>query len=153
MKVAKIKPVVNREPMSCHTMQNCRSCSEIEYHPYVMTHIEPVIELHAQYKIVTQAFASLAPTTRHPTGGPLAPVLKRLAEKLSSETGIEVDSSGVLLLWVMTKGGVCVTSSSDSARIQKMADLDRVRDLSQEELIEIEEAGRKVHFRQWVSLR
>jgi diketogulonate reductase-like aldo/keto reductase len=115
-----------------------------------MTHVEPLIKLHAKYNIVTQAFASLAPTTRHPTGGPLAPVLASLAEKLSSESGVQVDASGVLLLWIMTKGGVCITSSSNSARIKKMADLELVRDLSKEELDEIEAAGRKIHFRQWV---
>ena len=116
-----------------------------------MTHVEPLIKVHEKYGIVTQAFASLAPTTRHPTGGPLSPVLSKIAAKLSSESGVEVDASGVLLLWIMTKGGVCITSSSDPTRIKKMADLEKVRDLSKEELDEIEAEGRKIHFRQWVS--
>jgi diketogulonate reductase-like aldo/keto reductase len=113
-----------------------------------MTHVQPVIDLHAQYKIVTQAYASLAPTTRHPTGGPLKPVLARIASDLSSE--VEVDESGVLLLWIMAKGGVCITSSSSEARIQKMADLEKVRDLNEQEIQAIDAAGQKVHFRQWV---
>lgn len=100
---------------------------------------------------MTQAFASLAPTTRHPTGGPLKPVLERIAKNLSESGGVEVDASGVLLLWVMAKGGVCITSSSDPARIRRMADLEKVRDLTAEEVKEIDEVGGKIHFRQWVS--
>lgn len=90
------------------------------------------------------------PTTRH-TGGPLDPVLARIASTISSE-GVEVDESGVLLLWVIAKGGVCITSSSDEGRIAKMAALDKVRDLKEEEVRDIDEAGGKVHFRQWVCL-
>lgn len=116
-----------------------------------MTHVQPVIDMHAQYKIVTQAYASLAPTTRHPTGGPLKPVLAKIASDLSSE--VEVDESGVLLLWIMAKGGVCITSSSSEARIQKMADLEKVRDLNEQEIQAIDAAGQKVHFRQWVCLK
>lgn len=116
-----------------------------------MVHVEPLIKLHEKYNIITQAFASLAPTTRHPTGGPLSPILSEIASTLSKESGVEVDSSGVLLLWIMAKGGVCITSSGDSGRIKKMADLEKVRDLSKEEVERIDEAGKKVHFRQWVS--
>lgn len=163
MKVAKIKPVVNRKSSSRTIKKKIdatRRASasqaelirvEIEYHPYVMTHVEPVIQLHRKYDIITQAFASLAPTTRHPTGGPLKPILARIAETLSKESGVEVDSSGVLLLWIMAKGGVCITSSGDSGRIEKMANLEKVRNLSKEEVGQIDEAGKKVHFRQWVS--
>ena len=116
-----------------------------------MTHVQPLIDLHKKYNIITQAFASLVPVSRHPTGGPLSPVLEKIASKLSSESGVEVDSAGVLLLWVMAKGAVCITSSSDPARIQKMADLEKVRDLTEDEVQEIDAAGKKVHFRQWVS--
>jgi len=123
---------------------------EIEYHPYVMTHVQPVIEAQSKYKIVTQAYASLAPTTRHPTGGPLKPVLGKIASALTTESGVQVDESGVLLLWIMAKGGVCITSSGSEERIQKMADLEKVRDLKEDEINSIDEAGKKVHFRQWV---
>jgi diketogulonate reductase-like aldo/keto reductase len=117
-----------------------------------MTHVQPVIDLQSKYKIVTQAYASLAPTTRHPTGGPLKAVLGKIAETLTSESGVLVDKSGVLLLWIMAKGGVCITSSGSEERISRMADLEKVRDLNADEIDEIDEAGRKVHFRQWVSL-
>lgn len=123
---------------------------EIEYHPYVATHLQPLLDLHAQHFIITQAYASLVPTTRH-TGGPLDPILERIAAELSGGQ-VSVDASGVLLLWVMAKGGVCITSSSDEARIAKMASLENVRDLTEDEVREIDEAGAKVHFRQWVCL-
>lgn len=124
--------------------------SEIEYHPYVMTHVQPVIDVQSKYKIVTQAYASLAPTTRHPTGGPLKPVLGKIASALSLESDVEVDESGVLLLWIMAKNGVCITSSGSEERIKRMADLEKVRDLKEDEVASIDEAGKKVHFRQWV---
>lgn len=116
-----------------------------------MTHVQPVIDLQKKYQIVTQAYASLAPVTRHPTGGPLKPVLTRIASTITKESGVEVDEAGVLLLWIMAKGGVCITSSSDEKRIQKMADLENVRDLKAEEVAAIDEEGKKIHFRQWVS--
>lgn len=132
LRVAKIKPVVN----------------QIEYHPYVAIHLQPLLALHAQHNIITQAYASLVPTTRH-TGGPLDPILERIASTISSGSNVQVDASGVLLLWVMAKGGVCITSSSDEGRIRKMAALDSVRDLTEVEVKEIDEAGGKIHFRQW----
>jgi diketogulonate reductase-like aldo/keto reductase len=117
-----------------------------------MTHVQPLIDVQSKYKIVTQAYASLAPTTRHPTGGPLKPVLAKIASTLTSESEVEVDESGVLLLWIMAKGGVCITSSSSEERIKKMADLEKVRDLKADEVDAIDSAGKKVHFRQWVSV-
>jgi diketogulonate reductase-like aldo/keto reductase len=116
-----------------------------------MTHVQPVIDLQEKYKIVTQAYASLAPVTRHPTGGPLKPVLAQIASAISKESGVDVDEAGVLLLWIMAKGGVCITSSSDEKRIQKMADLEKVRDLKSDEIAAIDKEGNKIHFRQWVS--
>ena len=116
-----------------------------------MTHVQPVIDLQEKYKIVTQAYASLAPVTRHPTGGPLKPVLSKIASAVSTESGVDVDEAGILLLWIMAKGGVCITSSSDEKRIQKMADLEKVRDLKADEVAAIDAEGKKIHFRQWVS--
>jgi len=133
MKVAKIKPVVN----------------QIEYHPYVSTHVAPLLDIHKKYNIITQAYASLVPVNRHPTGGPLKPILTSLASKLTSESKVEVDEAGVLLLWIFAKGAVAITSSGDEERIRKMADLEKVRDLTKEEVGEIDEAGGKVHYRHW----
>lgn len=62
-----------------------------------------------------------------------------------------MDEAAVLILWVMAKGAVCITSSGDAGRIQKMANTEKLRDLTKEEVTRIDEAGRKVHFRHWVS--
>ncbi|ORY32558.1 NADP-dependent oxidoreductase domain-containing protein [Naematelia encephala] len=135
MKVAKIKPVVN----------------QIEYHPYVLSHIEPVLKAQEKYGIVTQSFGPLTPTLRHPTGGPIKPILTRIAKKLSASSGQPVDESSVLLLWTMNKGVVAVTTSGNPDNIKKLAGLANLPDLSSEEIKEIEEAGKKVHYRYYVS--
>jgi diketogulonate reductase-like aldo/keto reductase len=116
-----------------------------------MVHVAPLLDLHKKYNIITQAYGALAPTTGHPTGGPLIPILERIAANLSKETGVEVDTSGVLMLWVITTGGVCITSSGSEERIKKMADLEKVRSLNEGEMKEIQEAGSRIHFRQRVS--
>lgn len=52
----------------------------------------------------------------------------------------------------MTKKGVCITSSKSEERIAKMANLEKVRDLTEDEMREIDEAGSRIHFRVRVSL-
>ncbi|ORX36957.1 NADP-dependent oxidoreductase domain-containing protein [Kockovaella imperatae] len=133
VKVAKIKPVVN----------------QIECHPYVLAHIQPVLDIQTKHGIVTQSYAALTPVHSHPTGGPLKPILTKLAEKLSKESGVEIDAAGVLILWTVCKGFVCVTSSGNEERIRNMAATEKVRDLTKEEIEEIDRVGQKVHFRQW----
>jgi len=125
---------------------------EIEYHPYLLAHLEPVFALHDKYGIVTQAYGPLTPVLRHPTGGPLKPILAKIAEKLSNESGKPVDASAVLLLWTINKGVVAVTTSGNPKNIEKMAAIESLRDLTKEEIEEIDTAGRKVHFRYYVSV-
>ena len=107
--------------------------------------------VHAKYSIVTQSYATLTPVHSHPTGGPVKPILTRIAKQLSDESGVEVDEAGVLILWAVSKGVVCITSSGNEGRIRNMAATEKVRDLTKAEIDEIETAGRKVHFRQWAS--
>ena len=117
-----------------------------------MTHIEPLLQLQAKHNIITQSYAALTPVHRHPTGGPLKPYLTKLAEQLSKESGQEIDEAGVLILWVVCKGEVCVTSSNKEERIKSMAATEKVRDLTKEEIAEIDRLGNQVHFRHWVRL-
>ncbi|KAF5322036.1 hypothetical protein D9619_002220 [Psilocybe cf. subviscida] len=63
---AEFKPVVN----------------QLEYHPYTLAHLEPVLDLQKKHGIVTESYGTLSPTLRHPTGGPLKPVLERIAERI-----------------------------------------------------------------------
>jgi diketogulonate reductase-like aldo/keto reductase len=108
------------------------------------------MQVQEKYGIVTQAYASLAPVHRHPTGGPVKPILTEIATKISGETGQNVDEAAILILWTRAKGVVCITSSSDEDRIRRMAGTQNMRDLSADEVKRIDEAGRRVHFRHWV---
>lgn len=115
---------------------------ELEYHPYVLTHLEPVLALHDKYGIVTEAYGPLTPILRHP-GGPLKPVLEKISQRLG------VDAGTVLLLWTMQKGAVAVTTSTKPDNIKKLATLNTMEGLSQEDMEEIEKVGKSVHFRHY----
>jgi len=130
MKVAKIKPVLN----------------QVEYHPYLLAHLDRVTAVHEKYGIVAESYGPLTPLLRHPTGGPVKPVLTKIAERIAKETGKDVDAAGVLLLWTIQKGVVAVTASKNPENIKKMAAIEQLPDLTAEDMKEIETAGRKVHF-------
>ncbi|GAA5852983.1 hypothetical protein JCM8547_004756 [Rhodosporidiobolus lusitaniae] len=129
----KYKPVVN----------------QLEYHPYVLSHLEGLLQLQAEHGIVTEAYGPLTPLLRHPTGGPIKPVLTRIAQRLSSETGKEVDATQALLLWTRAKGVVAVTASGKEENIKKIAAVQGLPDLKPEEVKEVEDLGRKVYFRHY----
>ena len=69
---------------------------------------------------------------------------------MTEESGKEVDEAAVLYLWTVGKGVVAVTTSKNPKNIIKMAETEGMRDLTKEEIKEIEEAGRKVHYRRYV---
>ncbi|BGP40923.1 hypothetical protein JCM10449v2_004888 [Rhodotorula kratochvilovae] len=122
--------------------------NQIEYHPYVLQHLEPtLLPLMAKHGILVQAYRPLTPLLRHPTGGPLKPVLEKIASRLSSETGESVDAAMALLVWMRTKGVISVTASMNEDRIKKLALTQELRDLTPEEVEEVDAAGRKIHFR------
>ena len=98
-----------------------------------------------------QSYGPLTPILRHKSGGPLKPILTRIAQTLSSESGKPVDEAAVLLLWTIGKGAVAVTTSGNPDNIKKMAATEQLRDLTKAEIDEIDQAGRKVHFRGYVS--
>lgn len=125
--------------------------NQLEYHPFVLTHIQPILDIQAEHGILTEAYGSLSPLLRHSTGGgPLKPILQRIAHRISSETGREVDSAAALLLWTRGKGVVAVTASGNEERIKKLAAIQSLPELTKEEIAEIEEVGRKIHFRAYV---
>ncbi|GAA5929255.1 uncharacterized protein JCM15063_004099 [Sporobolomyces koalae] len=128
---AKYKPVVN----------------QLEYHPYVLTSLDPVLKIQQEHGIVTESYGPLSPLLRHKTGGPIKPILERIAQRLSKETGKDVDAAAALLLWTRAKGVVAVTASGNEGRIKKLAQVQELPDLTQEEVDEIEQVGRKIHFR------
>lgn len=125
LKVARINPVVN----------------QFEFHPYVLAQVEPLLELQKKNGITTEAYGPLTPLLRHPTGGPLKPVLERIAKERN------IDPASVLYLWTVQKGVVAVTTSTNPENIKKIAAVNDLPDLTAEEIKEIDEAGKKVHFR------
>ncbi|WVQ70961.1 hypothetical protein IAR50_000486 [Cryptococcus sp. DSM 104548] len=131
LKVATINPVVN----------------QLEYHPYVLAHLEPVSKICKEHGITIEAYGPLTPVLRHPTGGPLKPVLERIAQRLSKDTGRELDSTVVLLLWTIQSGVVAITTSKNEERIKGFALFDELPDLTAEEVKEITDVGKTHHFR------
>jgi diketogulonate reductase-like aldo/keto reductase len=138
--IAKHSPVVN----------------QFEFHPYVLTHLQPVLAIQAKSGITTAAYGPLTPVLRHPTGGPLKPVLERIADRLSSSSAASslsgpIDSTTVLLLWLREHGVIAVTGTQNSERIKTLAHLVNAKEdtLTKDEVEEIDRVGKTVHFRHY----
>ncbi|KAF8058514.1 NADP-dependent oxidoreductase domain-containing protein [Lyophyllum atratum] len=124
--------------------------NQIEYHPYTLAHLQPVLDLQAKHGIVTESYGPLTPILRHKTGGPLKPVLERIAERLTKATGESVDLATVLLLWTRARGVVAVTASGNPDRIKGLAGVATLPDLLEaSEVEEITRIGKTVHFRHY----
>lgn len=115
----------------------------------MLSHLAPVLEIQAKHNITTESYGPLTPTLRHDTqGAPLKPTLKKIAERLSSEAGSEVDVNAVLLLWCKAKKAVAITTSSNMDRVKGFAELAKSKlALTKEEVDEIDEIGKKYHYR------
>lgn len=128
---------------------------QIEYHPYTLAHLEPVLAFQEKHGIVTESYGTLTPTLRHPTGGPIKPVLERIAGRLNAadSQGLKLDASAVLLLWARAEGVVVVTASGSPERIAWLGKIAALPEglLTREEVEEIERVGKGVHFRHYVS--
>jgi diketogulonate reductase-like aldo/keto reductase len=135
LEVAEFKPVVN----------------QLEYHPYTLAHLEPVLELQKKHGIVTESYGTLTPTLRHPTGGPLKPVLERIAKRISSVVGKPLDANVVLLLWARAQGVVVVTASGNPDRIKALGEIATLPGdlLKQDEVDEITTVGKTIHYRHY----
>jgi len=117
----------------------------------VLAHLEPLLDIQAKHGIVTQAYGALTPLLRHPTGGPLKPILNRIAERISTTTETEVDASTVLILWTRAQGVVVVTASGNPDRIKGLGKIATLPDLlTKEEIDEITAVGKKIHYRYYV---
>ena len=110
--------------------------------------MQPVLEIHEKHGIVTQSFGTLTPTLRHPTGGPLKPVLERISRRISQVTGKNLDPNVVLILWARAHGVVVVTASGNPERIKALGDISTLPDiLLKDEIEEIDRVGKTIHFR------
>lgn len=110
-----------------------------------------MLALQKEHGIVTESYGPLTPLLRHPTGGPLKPVLTRIAARISEAVGKPLDPTVVLLLWTRAQGVVAVTASGTPARIQALGEIAALPDLlTAAEVEEITRVGKTVHFRHYV---
>ncbi|KAF5354865.1 hypothetical protein D9756_005785 [Leucocoprinus leucothites] len=124
--------------------------NQLEFHPYVLAHLEPVLELQKKHGIITQSYGTLTPLLRHPTGGPLKPILADIAARLSKETGKPIDEATVLLLWARAKGVVVVSTSGNLQRLQWLGEVAKSPLLLTEADVEmITNTGKTIHFRNY----
>ena len=75
------------------------SVHQLEFHPYLLAHLKPVLDIHKKHGIVTAAYGPLTPVLRN-KGGKLDPVLSKIASRVSKDApeGSSVDEAAVLLL-------------------------------------------------------
>ncbi|KIY49038.1 conjugated polyketone reductase C1 [Fistulina hepatica ATCC 64428] len=124
--------------------------NQLEYHPYVLVHLEPVLAIHKKHGIVTSSFGPLTPLLRHP-GGPLKPVLKRIAARIAADhPKLSINEVTVLLLWTRAQGVITITASGNAEHIKRLADVAPLPDLlTPAEVEEITNVGKTVHFRHY----
>lgn len=136
-------------------LPHCRhkpTVNQLEYHPYVLSHLDRVLSLMAEHDIRPAAYGPMSPVLRHPskTGGPIGPLLDRAAARLARESGTEVDAAMVCLLFCRAKGVIAVSASANPANIEKLARTQSLPDLTNDEVSEIEQTARKFHFQAYV---
>lgn len=126
--------------------------NQIEYHPYVFKASAAQLEIHAKHNIVTESYGGLTPITRA-KGGPLDPILAKIAKRVSQAAGKTVTEGQVLQLWLRQKGVVCVTTTSKVERMQEYLAVGSLPNLNDEEIAEIDQVGSTHHHRafcQWI---
>ncbi|RJE19281.1 reductase [Aspergillus sclerotialis] len=121
MKTAKITPAVN----------------QIEFHPYLQH--KDLVPFHENHGIKTVSYGPLTPVIRA-KGGPLDELLSTLANKYA------VSAEDILLRWAIDLGVVPVTTSSKEFRLNSYLRALSFK-LTPQEVTEISEIGRKMHFR------
>lgn len=92
--------------MRCHLALT--HFEQVEGHPYVWKTLGPTLAFHEEYDIVTAAYSSLSPLTRH-KGGPLDPIVERIRVRLETTWGLPVSEGQVLHKWLQQKGAIVVT--------------------------------------------
>ncbi|KAF9265621.1 Aldo/keto reductase [Marasmius fiardii PR-910] len=122
------------------------SVNQIEFHPYVWKAAKPIYDFCKEKGIVIESYGGLVPVYRS-SGGPLDPVLERIAQRLTNESGRTVTLAHVLTKWQIQKGVAIVTTSRKEYRIKETLEIPSLPDLTEDEVTEIEQVGSKVHQR------
>ncbi|KAH9935129.1 Aldo/keto reductase [Epithele typhae] len=122
--------------------------NQIEYHPYTAAWAAPIIEYQKQFNIVTASYGGLTPIVRKP-GGPIDPVLETVRQRVERDAGKPVSAGQILGLWLKAQNVVEITTSSKVERIKEYLATETLPDLTSEEVAEIMEKGKTIHFRQF----
>ena len=122
--------------------------NQIEFHPYCYSHEEYVklMALQKKHGIVIMTYSALAPFYKSalPEDGPLNKALTAIAEKNEKRT-----TANVLLRWALQRSeGIITTTTSKESRAKEYVyqldtDNDKDLELTEEELKEIDEAGKE----------
>ncbi|KAJ3556452.1 hypothetical protein NM688_g2018 [Phlebia brevispora] len=120
--------------------------NQIELHPYVLKISLPLLEYHKERGIVTTSYGGLSSIARFP-GGPVDPVLARIAARLSDTYGKPVTQAQVLQVWLRKKGLPYVTTTSKAERMMEYLQSSELPDITDEEEHSIDAAGSQVHHR------
>lgn len=118
--------------------------NQIEYHPYLQHSAKgsdgsDFLTFHKKHGIIVESYGPLSPIIRA-MGGPLDPVLERLAKKYNAGAG------EVLLRWGIDRGLVVVTTSSREERMKEYLGALTFK-LAKEDVDEIVTVGGEKHFR------
>lgn len=129
------------------------SVNQIEYHPYVIKATKLLLEFLKKHDIMPTSYGGITPLNRF-KGGPVDPVLDKIAKRLGETRGRPVTPGQVLQVWLRQQGIPAITTTSKAERLLEYLDVETIPDLTPEEIKEIEEEGSKVHhqvFAQWLS--
>lgn len=120
---------------------------QIEVHPYVYDVAQSLIDFCDSKGIHIESYGPLSSLIRHP-GGPVDPIVKKIAQELGATEG------QVLLKWAhqITHGGIVLTTSSKKERLEEQIKaFTEIKNLSDEQVKAVGEAGKKAHHRVFVS--
>ncbi|KAL1955665.1 hypothetical protein VTO42DRAFT_8210 [Malbranchea cinnamomea] len=118
--------------------------NQVEYHPYLQHSAKAsdgtdFLSFHKKHGIALASYGPLTPIIRA-KGGPLDPLLERLAKKYG------VGEGEVLLRWVIDRGAVGVTTSSKQERLKQYLSILNF-ELTSDEVEEIAKVGGEKHVR------
>ncbi|KAK9363608.1 NADP-dependent oxidoreductase domain-containing protein [Lipomyces starkeyi] len=116
--------------------------NQIEFNPYLQNQTPGIVDYCQKNGIILEAYTPLGPLVPAAKGGPLDPVVNKLAAKYGRDAG------QIILKWVIQRGLVPITTSAKVERQKTNLDLDAFT-LTSEEVKEIDEAGSKKHFRSY----
>ncbi|KAK6456170.1 aldose reductase [Scheffersomyces xylosifermentans] len=115
--------------------------NQIEFSAYLQNQTPEIVEFSSKNGILIEAYGPSGPLTKG-KGGPLDPVLEKLAKKYNKSEG------QILLRWVLQRGVLPVTTSNKEERIKSFLDIFDF-ELDASDFKEISEVGKTHTVRQF----